>query len=236
MGSYAQGHGHLGVGTVGTERPTGAAFLQSVSAWIKRAARHLRSSRAAVPGRSRAGHRKPRGESAHPHWGRRLSYPLHIPKPQSPYRAQRGGPVSVVAWRDGVIAADRQGTCSDMRLLSVKMRRLPSGVVVAWTGTQSQGLILADWYEAGADPAAWPKFQEDKDDWTRLIVASKAGVYCYERHPRREEQIDPFLAWGSGRDFAMGAMAQGASAARAVEVASQYSVGCGMGVDVMELA
>lgn len=46
--------------------------------------------------------------------------------------------------------------------------------------------------------------------------------------------FDRFMAWGSGRDFAMGAMEMGASAYRAVEVAIRHSTGCGYGIDLFD--
>lgn len=142
--------------------------------------------------------------------------------------------MSVVAWDGKVIAADRQGTIAEMRVVSSKMRRTAEAVL-AWTGNQECGLALADWYERGASKDAWPKFQDDMDRWTRLIVADMHGIRYYEQEPVPQYVQQPFIAFGSGRDFAMGAMAMGASAERAVQVASEFCVSCGMGVEVMEV-
>jgi hypothetical protein len=91
--------------------------------------------------------------------------------------------------------------------------------------------MMARWYEAGADPADFPKCQEDKDDWARLIVVADGRVMVYERHPIAFPVEDPFMAWGSGRDYAMGAMARGATAREAVEIAMRFDHHCGMGID-----
>lgn len=45
--------------------------------------------------------------------------------------------------------------------------------------------------------------------------------------------VKAFHAIGSGRGEALGAMAMGADARRAVEIASRLNVGCGLGVDVI---
>jgi hypothetical protein len=40
---------------------------------------------------------------------------------------------------------------------------------------------------------------------------------------------------GSGADFAIGAMARGASAREAIDIAATYDTNTGLGVDVLEL-
>lgn len=55
----------------------------------------------------------------------------------------------------------------------------------------------------------------------------------YVRLPVAMPIIDQREAWGSGADFALGAMAMGAGARRAVEVACELDVHCGKGIDVV---
>lgn len=140
--------------------------------------------------------------------------------------------MTVIAWDGKTIAADRQVTTNDMRSSTTKLRRLPSGEVIASTGDVCLGRTLMDWYEGGADPAAYPKFQNE--EWARLIVVGANGLRYFERYPAAVLCEDQYIAFGSGRDFAMGAMAMGADARRAVEVASQFSTGCGLGCDTMQ--
>jgi len=47
--------------------------------------------------------------------------------------------------------------------------------------------------------------------------------------------MNSFMAWGSGRDYAMGAMEMGADARRAVEVTNVHSTDCGFGVEAYDL-
>ena len=143
--------------------------------------------------------------------------------------------MSVVAWDGKSIAADKQATAGGLRHTTTKLRRLDSGEVLAWTGDQDSAGMVAKWYADGADPAKWPESQKDKDDWSRLIVATADSVKVFERQPVFSLIEDQFLAWGSGRDFAIGAMARGASAKEAVEVAMKFDAGCGLGVDVVDL-
>lgn len=142
--------------------------------------------------------------------------------------------MSIVTYDKTTIAADRQATCSDMRRQTTKLvRGSDPRIVFAWTGTESLGRILMAWYEAGQDPAKWPAGQATSD-WTRMLVARKGFVEEYEQFPSPTIHRG-FAAWGSGRDFAMGALAMGASARHAVVIASRYNIHCGMGVTVKRL-
>lgn len=148
--------------------------------------------------------------------------------------------MSIVAWDGKSIATDRLATNSEMRMEAAKSRRLSSGIVLAWTGDISSGMAMAEWFERklsanGEGVPAFPGCQGDKDRWARLIVASREGCFFYEQEPIEVPVLGKFMAWGSGRDYAMGAMAMGASAKEAVEVASRFCVSCGFGVDVYDL-
>lgn len=145
--------------------------------------------------------------------------------------------MSIVAWDGKSIAADKMTVSCDMRSTTTKLVIVDGqngGLFLAWVGESGGGLALLDWYQKGRNPDQWPAAQRTAD-WTRLIVADKNGVVFYEREPFAQSVEEPFMAWGSGRDFAMGAMAMGASAKEAVEVASRFSTTCGNGVDWYDL-
>jgi ATP-dependent protease HslVU (ClpYQ) peptidase subunit len=143
--------------------------------------------------------------------------------------------MTVIAWDGDTLAIDRQGQVDGMKYQAIKARALLNGDVVAYAGSLSQGLLLGDWYEAGAKKESWPEFQKDKDEWTLLIVANSKGCSFYEKLPVAIPVVSAFMAWGSGRDFAIGAMDAGCSAEQAVRIASRHSTSCGEGVDVFKL-
>ncbi len=146
--------------------------------------------------------------------------------------------MSVVVWDGKTLAADKSVICADMIYQSRKIiaRDNVDGIeVVAWTGDSDFGRELAEWYFDGAKKETWPEYQMDKDKWSRLIVASHQGCFFYEMRPVKIEVLSPFLAWGSGRDFAMGALAMGADARKAVEVANQFAIHCGFGVEAYDI-
>lgn len=55
------------------------------------------------------------------------------------------------------------------------------------------------------------------------------GVTGETKYPRDER-----TSWGSGKELALGAMAAGADAKKAAEIACEYDLYCGGGVDVVE--
>ncbi len=142
--------------------------------------------------------------------------------------------MSVVCWDGKTLAADKQITSSEMLKSGRKIYQTRAGNIAAFTGSLEQGLVLIRWHEAGSDESKWPAFQRTAD-WTRLIIANSMHCVTYDQEPIEQVIDGPFAAWGTGRDFAMGAMAMGANAAQAVEIASRYNVYCGCGVDVFEL-
>lgn len=138
--------------------------------------------------------------------------------------------MSVVAWDGKTLAADRMRTTGDIETTMRKLWKLKTGEIIAVIGYQAEGLALKRWYEDGAKREDWPKCQEG-EDWVQFIVASEKGCFHYNNLPEQIESIDPFAAWGVGRRTALGAMAMGADAVKAVEIASKYASGCGKGCD-----
>jgi hypothetical protein len=142
--------------------------------------------------------------------------------------------MTCIAWDGKTIAADKRATCAGVHNTTTKLRRIATGEILAWTGDEDAGRIVARWYENGALLEKWPQVQTT-DQWSRLIVASKSSVKIFERQPESVEIEDKFHAWGSGRDFALAAMYLGKSAAEAVEIACVFDTSCGNGIDVIEL-
>lgn len=151
--------------------------------------------------------------------------------------------MSVICWDGRMLAADKQATDCDMAIETVKIRKIESGPhaghIIAWVGCDASGTYLADWYEAGAIPDKWPtQAQMDGENSSKLIVVTPDGQckhYQGTTHPTALLVREPFRAWGSGRDYAMGAMAAGVSAYTAVEIASRFCITCGGGVDSFDV-
>lgn len=139
--------------------------------------------------------------------------------------------MSIVCWDGKTLVTDRQATVAGHKFAVTKSKQLSDGTILAWTGEHGKGLILAQWYEAGAKAEKWPEFQNE-NDWCRLIVVTPNGeVFDYEQQPVAMKVEEPVFAFGAGRDFALGALAMGATAREAVEIVCRLSDSCGCGID-----
>jgi ATP-dependent protease HslVU (ClpYQ) peptidase subunit len=64
-----------------------------------------------------------------------------------------------------------------------------------------------------------------------LVLTATGEIYRFDNDCTKWHEVrDPFCAIGSGRDFAMGAMAMGASPKEAVKIAMTKDIYSGMGV------
>lgn len=119
-----------------------------------------------------------------------------------------------------------------------KIRRLTwKGVpaVMGASGVLEYGNALMDWLESGTPAGREPMLPSDDDDGANVLLATADMTYLFHNSltPVAIGKI-PWAA-GSGANYALGAMAMGASARKAVEIACGLDVNSGMGIDVLRL-
>lgn len=141
--------------------------------------------------------------------------------------------MTVIAWDGFTLAADRLANMNGLKASVSKLRRI-NGNLVGGAGDLSVLMALFHWYEQGADPKNLPDGQRDKDRWSSLlIITPEKKIYKIEQDGYPFLINEPFFAIGTGRDFAIATMLLGFSARKAVQVASKYDAGCGLGVDTL---
>jgi ATP-dependent protease HslVU (ClpYQ) peptidase subunit len=142
--------------------------------------------------------------------------------------------VTTIAYRAGVIAADRQ---VDSWMNACKLFRLKDGSVLAGAGHFDEVIEVVAWFNAGCKEGTKPVLDDDPDNSTDFVLACPSGIAYWLTSPflRRVEIKDPFYAIGSGAQVALGAMAAGATPKRAVEIACQFDQATGKGVNVMRV-
>jgi hypothetical protein len=138
--------------------------------------------------------------------------------------------MTVIAWDGKIIAADKQGTYGNLIRTCTKIFDLGEEII-CFCGAAGTSLMMLDWYKNGQIKEDWPESTQDGEDWAQIIVADCYGVRWFDRKPYSQKLQEPFMAWCVGADFAIGAMAMGANAVMAVEIASKFCEGCGRGVD-----
>lgn len=146
--------------------------------------------------------------------------------------------MTVIAWDGKTLAADKQATEGVIRQVTTKIKLITKGRMrghlMAGAGATSQCNMLMGWFELGAEPEAFPKYQDSEDLSAQLLVISpNRDIYRFDFNPVPCVFHDERYALGTGREVALGAMAMGADAVKAVEIASELCTGCGMGVDAI---
>lgn len=144
--------------------------------------------------------------------------------------------MTIICWKDGVLAADSLmllGTCKAKTTVK-KIRYEGDGQTFACTGTAAMFEPMIAWIKAGAKPAEVPKPSEKHAD-TRVLLFESGRCFSYQPNlPWPDEQFAPD-AWGAEADFALGAMAAGATAEEAVQLAIENTNTVGGPVEIIDL-
>lgn len=139
--------------------------------------------------------------------------------------------MTTIAFRDGALAADTGvnagGSISFHRC---KLRRIGDAIYGFCGAAQLQNVVF-DYFEIPKGDK--PKF--DDELFVNVLKVNQDGVFMIERNLEPYPVNGDFYAIGSGSDLALGAMATGASAVRAIEIAIEFDdATCGT-VDHLEL-
>lgn len=142
--------------------------------------------------------------------------------------------MTVIAWDGKTLAADRMMEMNGGKFPITKIRRLPDGTLIGAAGDTPRAMQLVEWVEGGRITGQLPAPQGDM--YARVLhigADGRAALYANNDQPIVVEQ--PFMAIGSGQDYANTAMYLGHSATRAVAIASELCSSVGMGIDTLEL-
>jgi len=143
--------------------------------------------------------------------------------------------MTTIAWDGESIAADRRMTSNCIMTVG-KLFKLPDGSVLAGAGDYAEVVEVAAWVMEGCDPDARPRFSENSEGSSLLLARPDGKAYWLTWPYLRQVEInEPFAAEGSGCQFALGAMAMGATARRAVQIAAKFDPFTGGGVNVIKV-
>lgn len=143
--------------------------------------------------------------------------------------------MTTIAWDGESIAADRR-VCGSSIMSLGKLFKLPDGSVLAGAGDYAEVVEVVAWVMGGCDPDARPRFSENSEGSSLLLARPDGKAYWLTWPYLRQVEInEPFAAEGSGCQFALGAMAMGATARRAVQIAAKFDPFTGGGVNVIKV-
>ena len=127
--------------------------------------------------------------------------------------------MTTIAYRDGVLAYDSGMVCDHIRVGKTHKAWIHKGFIVSGCGYAADLYAFRDWFCRGMKGDG----PEPRDEGTLILITPERTVLIREA-PGWIVGNSPFYAWGSGFAVAMGAMAAGASALRAVEIACEHDV------------
>lgn len=131
------------------------------------------------------------------------------------------------------MASDKKASGEGYTYTVTKIRRCPDGRLIGVSGKCSACSVLLDWLETGAHGD--PPVKLDSDDWGDMIeVRPDGSVWLWGEYGRYRVH-DNIAAIGSGMSYALGAMACGKTAEKAVAIAALFDPMTDARVDVLPL-
>lgn len=141
--------------------------------------------------------------------------------------------MSVVAAKDGVMAADSRITCNGLVATCTKIFRRGGDLIGVVSVDDGAGLLFLDWYKSGRSR---PEILVTGDaDFYALVLDEYQRLFLYDKWCRGEQLREKFFAIGTGADLAMGAMEAGKTAPQAARIACKRDMHCGLPVVFMRL-
>jgi len=136
--------------------------------------------------------------------------------------------MTTVAWKDGVLAADKKASQGGSGYRVTKLFRTKTHAI-AFAGELGYGMQFVEWFKS--DRSQDCPLTSDADV-TVLVMSLETGTCVQWECPGVPIPIeDSFCAIGSGQDLAVGAMSFGATAIEAVECASAWDNASGLGLN-----
>lgn len=144
--------------------------------------------------------------------------------------------MSVLVWDGATLACDCSANDGAVRYSIDKMWRVQDGkggyVYMGGVGAVHDISVMKEWAMGGRVP---DKFPNVSNSCTFVIVTISTGLIRYTTKPVGIVHGFNKCAFGSGRDFAYGALHHGANAVDAVRAAIRFSQTCGANVSIFEV-
>ena len=145
--------------------------------------------------------------------------------------------MTVIAFKDGVMAADTQITWGTSRISGPKLVRLPDGGVAGSAGECSAGQAALNWLaEGGSMEGNEERITLPNIEGADVLIAKPDGSLWMLTNRFPAWPVNgPAVAIGCGSDAALMAFAHGASAVEACQKAIKQDVNCGDPVQSMDV-
>lgn len=142
--------------------------------------------------------------------------------------------MTIIAFDGRYVAADTLGIAGGYKIPREyqKLRHVGS-YLFGKTGYIANFGALIDWYIIdNANPAKYPKLDDDDGNF---IVWSPGQFFVFTQQVPYATDMGAPDAFGSGANYAIGAMKAGATVGRAAEIACECSASCGPPIVIFDL-
>ena len=150
--------------------------------------------------------------------------------------------MTAIAYRDGIVATDRQVTWGSIAGVANKAHKVyvdRFGVcLVAMSGFVYGEEVILDQLRTNSRGIGMDIGQMQRDSRYGFLITKEMKVHAIYGDGRvgmEEHHENSFIAEGSAFQFLMGAMAAGAGAREAVALACEYCDSCGQGIDAIDV-
>lgn len=131
--------------------------------------------------------------------------------------------MTTIAYRDGVLAADSLITENGSRWGAATKIVREGRILAGASGSTALCQRFLAWVSGGRSGEC-PAMKDGDEKATGVVFPGGRIVVEYDTNARPIRLSAPFYASGSGREFAVGAMATGADAESAVRIAAKYDL------------
>ena len=138
--------------------------------------------------------------------------------------------ITTIAYRLGILAFDSKAVENDTTHKGLCDKgRQTKALIMAGCGNASDIECVMNWLEAGGGEDKKKDFNlYAREVKCEVIAIDKKGIVTFYEESCCGFTLEaPFFAIGSGYDLAMGAMAAGASAKEAIQIACKYNINTG---------
>jgi hypothetical protein len=142
--------------------------------------------------------------------------------------------MTTLAWDGRTLAADKRTCSNGIARTCTKLWQL-GDYVYAGTGPFDEVLLVRKWLELGAPSERPPHFDEGGIRGMVLHIPTGKLSVVEGKATVMWEVEEPFHAEGSGREFALSALAFGKNAREAIAFAGQFDLATGNGIDAFDL-
>jgi len=135
--------------------------------------------------------------------------------------------MTTIAWKPGVMVADKKTTDGDLAHSCTKIYRR-KGYAIGFSGYLQEGLQFCDWFHKREGKCPLKK--------TDALVMNLTTGGCVHWEAKAKIGIpveDPCTAIGSGAGLAIGAMEAGATPQQAVKIAAKRDPATGFGIQTV---